>query len=145
MSFLIALAIIAAADAAAGIYDANETSKGIKAGVGVEGNSVITTLARTDKPSNLFLQVYNFAFIGIVAGLALFLTHHFPQQNLEYTAIGGSLASLAADGLKHLQAGLKWRFLTSGGKLDFDGFPIPADGKQVAHSAWAKFIGPWIW
>lgn len=144
-TFLIALAIIAGADVVASIYDANETSKGIKAGVGVEANEIITTLARTNKPSNLFLQVYNFAFIGGVAGLALFLIHHFPSQNVEYVAMGGSLAGLAADALKHLQAGLKWRFMIGGGKLDFDGFPIPADGKQVAHSAWAKFIGPWIW
>ena len=143
--FLAALAAVAAADVAGGIYDANETSKGIKAGVAVEGNSIITTLARTDKPSNLFLQVYNFVFVGIVAGLAIFLVHHFPGQNLEYAAMGGSQAALAADALKHLQAGLKWRFLLKGGKLDFDGFPIPTDGKEVAHSAWAKFIGPWIW
>jgi hypothetical protein len=144
-AFLAALTAVSALDVAAGIFDANETSKGIQAGVGVEGNEIITTLARTNKPSNLFLQVYNNVFIIGVAGLALFLTQHFPGQNLEYVAIGGSLAGLFADAAKHLQAGLQWRYMIGGGKLDFDGFPIPADGKEVAHSAWAKFIGPWIW
>ena len=144
-SFLAALISVVAVDAATSVYDANETSKGIKAGVGVEGNEVITTLARTNKPSNLFLQVYNLAFIALVGGLALFLIHHFPGQNVEYVAMGGSLAGLFADAAKHLQAGLQWRYMIGGGKLDFDGFPIPADGKEVAHSAWAKFIGPWIW
>lgn len=143
--FLAALISVSAVDGVAGIFDANETSKGIKAGVGVEGNEIITTLARTNKPSNLFLQVYNFAFIGIVAGLATFLVHHFPGQNVEYAAMGGSLAALFADAAKHLQAGLQWRYMIGGGKLDVDGFPIPANGVQVAHSAWAKFIGPWIW
>jgi hypothetical protein len=142
---LAALVPIAAADAIVGIYDANETSKVIKSGVAVEGNSIIVALARTNKPSNLFLQVYNFAVIGGVTGLAAFLIHHFPGQNVEYVAIGGSLAGLAADALKHLQAGLKCRFLLTGGKLDFNGFPIPANGVQVAHSAWAKIVGPWIW
>jgi hypothetical protein len=50
ISYIIFVVIFAAA-IVADIYDIRLTVAGIKKGVGVEGNSIITTLAGTDKPT----------------------------------------------------------------------------------------------
>jgi hypothetical protein len=138
------LLVPVALDTVAMIFDVVQTERGIKKGVGVEANEVIDAVARTDKPSAVFLYIWNYAFIAAVFVAALEMIDRGAGTNLLPIGFGGGLAVLLADAAKHVQGGLKWRYLLAGGKLDFDGFPVSADGKAQSHSVLAKFIGPWI-
>lgn len=132
--FLEILLAVTAADSLTSVMDANETSKGIKAGIGVEGNEIITTLARTQKPSNLFLHAYNFAFVGIVLGLAA-LGQHLAQAPGTVAVVSVMPpVVLAVDAAKHYQGYRQWKWM----------FANP--GKRVEdqeQTSWQKFIGFW--
>jgi hypothetical protein len=122
MITFICLGLATSFDTVCARHDINLTDKGIKAGVAVEGNEFITTLARTNKPSKLFLFFYEASWIAAFASLGFFAPH-LPA------AIGGSLAFLIVDGVKHLIAARKWNILLHGGT-------IPRDA-----TAWQKFLG----
>jgi hypothetical protein len=134
----------AVVDAVATVFDVNYTERGLKAGVGIEANEVVDTLARTNKPGALFLYGWNMGFIAAML-VACYLMRAYGDVNIGAIGIGGAFAGLLADAGHHVQGGLSWRYMLKGGKLDWEGFPLPADGNPVAHSAWAKFVGPWIW
>ena len=129
-----AIALAAAVCEACGAYDVVKTEQGLKKGVAVEAFTFLVG----PKPSAVALYLRDQILLAGCAAPAIILAlmHNTP---LAY----GACVGLLAYGLKHIQGGLKWAFLIKGGKLDWDGFPIPADGKAVSHSAWAKFIGPW--
>lgn len=128
------ITLAAAICEACGVYDVVKTEQGLKKGVAVEA----FTLLVGSKPSAIALYLRDQILLaGCVAPAAIFaLMHNVP---LAYGACAGPLAYA----LKHIQGGRKWAFVIKGGKLDWDGFPIPADGKAVNHSAFAKLIGPW--
>jgi hypothetical protein len=117
----IVFGILAAIDAIASVYDVSSTEKGIKRGVGVEGNEVVTTLARTDKPGSLFLYLWNFGFITLIAALGSFVNNP--------AVTGFSIAVLAVDAAKHVIGGYKWNVLLRGGTL------------PTETTAWQKFLG----
>ena len=80
MVWELVIAGLAGLDAVMGWMDARITNKGIKAGIGVEANEVITTIFRTDKPSLTQLCVYNALQMGVFLGVGLFL-HHLPADS----------------------------------------------------------------
>lgn len=132
-----------ALDTLGNIYDAVKTEQGLKKGLSREGSTLIDKLFGTTKPSAVELYTYGFVKAALFTGLAL-LGYYKGTQNIPYIAIGGGIAALIADGLKHVQGGLQWNYLLKGGVLDVDGFPV-INGKQQLRSAFEKFIGPWVW
>lgn len=140
---LVVLFILAALSVAAGIYDAIFTEQGIKKQVGVENNNLIK-LFFGDKPSAIDLYLYNSIVTALYVGIST-VAFLKGSGNIPYIGIGGGIAGLIVNVLKHIQGGLLWRYLIRGGKLDPDGFPVGPNGTYKAHSALAKFIGPWIW
>lgn len=137
------LFIPAAIDVVGVIYDAVYSEVGIKAGYAVEGNTLITKLFGTVKPSAVQLYVENFAQLAIMFGLAAVGVLKGPE-NIPYVAFGGGMVGLLLDALHHIQGGLKWRYLLRGGVLDADGFPL-VNGKAQSHNAFQIFLGPWLW
>lgn len=134
MVFAIVIAVLVALDLITGWMDARITNKGIKAGIGVEANEVITTLARTNKPSLTTLVLYNVAQMGVFLALGLFLKLHFPGQNLSYVATGGLPAFLAVDAAKHYQGFRQWAWM----------FRNPTKRiEDQTQTAWQKFVGFW--
>lgn len=102
MISVLLLAVAFALDAASGIYDATLTSRGLKAGVAVEGN---TWLIGT-KPSNLALHLRNIMFLvasSLPAALALYF------GNIPVAM--GFLAGPAVDAYKHIAGGRAWAAL----------------------------------
>lgn len=137
------LFVAAAVDAAGTVFDAVYSEQGIKHGYAVEGNTLINKLFGTVKPSAVQLYVENFAQLAIIFGLAA-VGITYGSENIPYVAFGGGVLSLILDGFKHLQGGLKWRYLLRGGVLDADGFPL-VNGKAQSHNAFQIFLGPWLW
>lgn len=131
---LLALTVALGLAVACDIYDVAQTEQGIKKGVAVEGSTWLVG----QKPSAvaLYLRDSLVLLFATAPSLVALAIHSTP---LFYGALLGPVAL----GVKHIQGGLAWRYMLKGGKLDWEGFPIPADGKAVAHSALAKLIGPW--
>jgi len=125
LEVLVAAGVVA--DVATGFYDARTTVTGIKKGVGVEGNALITAIFG-DKPSFLSLTIYN---LGITAGFVgiEYVANHY----LIYALMGGAIGALFADAGKHITGAKNWQWLMKGGN------PRP---KQ---SVIQKFIGLLSW
>jgi hypothetical protein len=115
-------------------YDANVTEKGIKAGIGVEANSTIDFIARTNKPSLFYLYLYNLGRIALASGLAVFFKYHFPGTNLCYAAQGGIFGVLVAFALGHVEGYRQWQWM-----FEHPGKRI----EDIPMNAWQKFIGFW--
>lgn len=107
--FLEFLAGAVALDVAADVFDVVYSEKVFAKGY-VEGNELITTLdGGNPRPGAVILYAINLAFIGVAATVGL-LVHH--------VGVGPVVVSvLVADALRHLQGGLKGRYLINGGKL----------------------------
>jgi hypothetical protein len=133
---LLALAIALGLAVAGDIYDVELTERGIRKGIAVEGFTWLVG----QKPSAeaLYFRDSLIICLATAPAIAALATGHAP---LFWGALAGPVVMAA----KHIQGGLAWRYMLKGGKLDWEGFPVPADGKAVAHSALAKLIGPWCW
>ena len=116
---------LAVVDIVAMVYDISKTEEGLKKGVGVEGNEVVTYLFGL-KPGTVQLDLWNGAWIAGFAALGLV---HFGNINMAYAAVGASVAALAVDTVKHYLGGRLWSALLTGKKLKQD------------RTAWQKFLG----
>ena len=125
------------ADLLTGWMDARITNKGIKAGIGIEGNELITTIFRTQKPSLVQLAGYNVAKLALWMGVGLIFAYHFPATSATSPVyLGRVLCPIfaAVDAAKHYQGFRQWAWM----------FRNP--GKRVEdqeNTAWQKFIGFW--
>ena len=114
-------ALLIMLDLAATVYDVEMTEKGIKKGVGVEGNEFVDAIDRTNKPGTAFLMFWNMGFIGLVAGALAFSDNP--------AVLGFGFVMLAVDAIKHVIGGRMWSKLLSGGTIKQD------------HTIWQKFLG----
>lgn len=94
----------------ADLYDIRLTVKGIKVGAGIEGNSIITTLAGTDKPTffqllliNMLLPILPFGVAGMIFG----------YDNGPVAALFTICLAFQAYG--HWRGGREWVYLINGG------------------------------
>lgn len=131
IGYFVALGLFTGAAVGAAEDDATWTEAGIKAKVGVEGNSAIDWIWRTQKPTFGETFAYDLVRLGIVAGLGIageILQGHFAF--FVPAAIGAQIA-LA---LKHYQGARQWAWL------------IKNPGKTIAEqetTAWQKIVGFW--
>lgn len=133
MVFEIVMAALVVADLLTGWMDARITDKGIKAGIGVEANEIITTIARTNKPSLKTLVIYNLVQMGVFLGLG-FAAIHFGTENIPYVGYGMMPAVIAVDAAKHYQGFRQWAWM----------FRNPTKRiEDMSFTAWQKFIGFW--
>ena len=110
-------------------FDSYETNKGIKAGVAVEGNWLITHIWGV-KPKlwQLWSVDGTIRVLMLLAALYLPSSAAYPQA-WRYFLTGG----FAAYGLKNIQGGRQWIWMTANpGKL------IP-----YMNTFWEQFIGFW--
>jgi hypothetical protein len=122
------------------LYDATNTQKGIKAGVGVEGNSWITAFYGV-KPS-----LFQCLSIDVPIRIAIAALAFIPTPSHPHVFLGGAVGGLVVAGVKNMQGGRAWKWMMTNPTrgLDSDGFPNPVKGTApVSHSAWAKFVGFW--
>jgi hypothetical protein len=107
MNFIL-LAIAVAFAFGCDIYDVIETEKGIKAGVGVEGN---TFLVGTDKPTATALYFRDGLVIMLATTPAIFALalHGVP---FFFAALSGPIIA----GIKHILGGRAWVKLIAGAK-----------------------------
>ena len=130
-------AAFVAADLLTGWMDARITNKGIKAGIGIEGNEILTTIAGTKTPSLKALVIYNLAQLAIGVGVSLIFAYHFPATSATSPVYLGRVIApvfAAVDAAKHYQGFRQWAWM----------FRNP--GKRVEdqeNTAWQKFIGFW--
>lgn len=103
-------------------FDVLLTNRGIKAGVGVEGNSWIVRLFG-DKPKLFDVALYEAVRCLMIAALL------FAWDNP--ALFGACIGTCIAAGGKHIQGALKWRLLLSGK-------PLPV---KSSLTAWEKFLG----
>lgn len=121
------IAVAAITDFLTGLFDAEETDKGIKKGVGVEDNALIKTLF-SNKPSLAQLDIYNTSTL-ILGAAAATVAWHFQV----WTLAGGAVGFLLGDAGLHVRGIKNWQYLIAGGN------PNP---KQ---SAFQKFVGFLSW
>jgi hypothetical protein len=91
-------------DTLAAVLDIVYTEKGIKAGVGVEGNKIVAFFSRTVKPGALFLYLWNFGFIGAVSMAVL---------SRNPGVLGMAAGVLIVDAVKHVLGARRWKALLS--------------------------------
>lgn len=115
-----AILVLAVFDLVGTVYDVTLTVRGIRKGVGVEGNPTVKFLSGTDKPGYVFLYTWNLLWVGGATAAALLM-----QSPAVY---GGAVALLAVDGVKHFIGGHKWNVLLHGGTLPKD------------YTIWQKFL-----
>jgi hypothetical protein len=134
MTFAILIALLTALAVAADIFDVTKTVQGIKLGVGIEANELITTIARTDKPSAAVLYAINLFAIAAytLAGfIGLFVTlPGFVGVGL----VAGSIVILPIAAVKHIQGGREWIWMM---KNPMKKLPQPS-------TIWQKFVGVWV-
>ena len=137
MVFAIILSVLVVLDLIMGWMDARITNKGIKAGIGVEGNGLLVKLAGTDKPSLTKLVVYNVGKLAVWMSIGLVFAYHFPSTTATSPVYLGKVFCplfAAIDAAKHYQGFRQWAWM----------FRNP--GKRVEdqeNTAWQKFIGFW--
>ena len=109
ISYIIFVIIFAAA-IVADIYDIRLTVAGIKKGVGVEGNSIITTLAGTDKPTWFQLLWINMLVPILPIGISgLISAYDNPPASIFFSLM------LAFQVYGHWRGGRAWVYLINGG------------------------------
>ena len=93
----------------ADIYDIKQSLKGIQKGVGVEGNSIITTLAGTNKPTFFQYLWINLLIPILPLGVPGLISLHNPGLSaFSATALSFGIYS-------HIHGGLDWQYLINGG------------------------------
>ena len=109
IAYIVLLAMFAAA-VVADIYDIRKTLQGIKAGVGIEASSIVTTLAGTNKPSffqllwiNMLVPILPFGIAGMIFG------YDNPPGAVMFTIC------LAFQVYGHWRGGRNWVYLINGG------------------------------
>ena len=107
------------------IYDVVMTEKGIRAGVGVEGN---TWLVGT-KPTALKLYLRDSLVLAMTVAPSIFAAL-IGRPELFY----GFLIGPFVFGVKHIQGGRQWRWA-----LNNPTKKLPEPG-----SAWQQFLGTWV-
>lgn len=130
-------AVFAAADLLTGWMDARITDKGIKAGIGVEGNELIGKVFGTNKPSLKQLVGYNVGKMALWMGIAAIFAYHFPATSATSPVYLGRVMMpvfAAVDAAKHYQGFRQWAwmFRNPGKRIE-----------DISQTAWQKFIGFW--
>ena len=133
MIWELVIAGLSGLDIVMGWMDARITNKGIKAGIGVEANEIITTLYRTNKPSLTQLVIFNTLQMGVFLGLGIAAVH-FGTENVPYIGYGALPAVLAVDAAKHYQGFREWAWMFRNPGKRIEDIPM---------TAWQKFIGFW--
>lgn len=96
-----------------GLADAYFTNKGIKAGVGLEGNPIINKVAGY-KPSALVLYTYNFIQTSVIAIPNVLIVSLSQNETTQLVGSAIGFGGLLSDGAKHLYEAMKWRRLING-------------------------------
>ncbi len=90
-------------------YDSYMSDKGIRAGVAVESNPMITFIAGTDKPT--FFQLYVID-AGVIRVPLFIFTFLMPGPNAyPHTWEAFGIGAFISIGIKNILGGLKWRKL----------------------------------
>lgn len=118
--------LVLVADILATVYDVVKTEQGLKKGVAGEGNEIVGWLFGAE-PGALWLYLWNFAFIGLLATAAIVWGFHYNDNGA--IADGLFFSLIPIDAFKHYMGGRKWRILMAGGKIKED------------RTAWEKFLG----
>jgi hypothetical protein len=108
-------------------YDATETQKGIKAGVGVEGNSWITCFYGV-KPTLLQCLSIDVPLRTAMAALAF-----IPSSMYPHVMIGPAVAALSVAGVKNIQGARQWKWCLAN----------PTKTMPVMNTVWQQIIGFW--
>ena|ERR1035437_9784634 len=111
------------------LFDSYYTNKGIKAGVAVEGNSMIVYFFN-NKPK--FWQLW--AVDGTLR-LAIFAAARFLPAPTDYpfTWVALGLGALIAAGFKNIQGGRQWLWM----------FKNPGKKIPLMNTLWSKIMGFW--
>lgn len=117
VAFLIALACL--------VYDAYMSAKGIKAGIALEGNAVVTSISGTKSPS--FWKI--FLIEAGVIRVPIFILGAVTNVYLAFLFA----ISLLTMGLKNVQSARQWQWM----------FSHPGQKLPEANTVWQKFFGFW--
>lgn len=94
-------------DLLAGFLDAHITDLGIRKGISVEGNSMITGLWRTSRPKLWQLITFNLIQASVLCVFAILS----PWNSEPGVFLMLSASALGADAARHFQGAWKWRRL----------------------------------
>lgn len=109
------------------LYDATETQKGIKAGVGTEGNSWITVFYGV-KPTLLECLSIDVPIRVGLAALAFIPTPAYP-----HACIGLAVGALVVAGVKNIQGARQWKWCLAN----------PTKKMPVMNTVWQQIVGFW--
>lgn len=121
ISFIFALACLA--------FDAINTSRGLRAGVAVEGNGIIVAIAG-NKPKLWQLLTIDGSLRFALLALALFLPTPDGLPAVWYATLTGAFVSL---GLKNIRGGRQWRWLMRNTDKTL----------PQLNTIWQKLVGFW--
>ena len=108
-------------------FDSYETNRGIKAGIGVEGNSWITFFYG-NKP-----KLWQLLSVDVPIRVALAALAFIPSPMYPHAMVACASGALAVAGLKNIQGAREWLWM----------FKNPGKKLPLMGSAWQQFIGFW--
>ena len=109
------------------LYDATETQKGIKSGVGVEGSPWITVFYGV-KPSLIQCLSVDVPIRFGLAAIAFIPTPMYPHAML-----GMAVGALVVAGVKNIQGGRQWKWCMAN----------PTKKMPLMNTLWQKITGFW--
>ena len=106
--------------------DATWTTKGIQAGIAVEGNTLITRIAGTCKPA-----LWQLLLIDGSLRIALLGVGFIPSDTPAFEA--AAIGMLLVAGIKNIQGSREWKWM----------FNHPGQTIPEANTVWQKLLGFW--